>query len=123
MAVTVLVVDDDDQVRTLVATVLRKMDHDIVEAANAWQALAALQHPVDLVILDVRMPYDISGGDLIATLEKMERNVPVIVLSGWIDDLDDDLPPFVKAVLSKPIGIEAFIETVNQVLGSAASPN
>ena len=116
MAVTVLVVDDDDQVRSLVTTVLRKLGHETAEAANAWQALAALQKPVDLVILDVRMPYDISGDDLIDTLKSLGRDVPIIVLSGWVDDLDEEQPPFVKAVLAKPVRIEDFVDTVNRVL-------
>jgi CheY-like chemotaxis protein len=119
---TVLVVEDDHQVRTLVTTILHKLGHETLEATNAWQALAALQNPVDLVILDVRMPYDISGGDLITTLQDLGRDVPVIVFSGWTEDLDDDLPGFVKAVLSKPVRVEQFVETVNQTLGTASTP-
>ena len=42
MVETVLVVEDDQQVRTLVTTILKKLGHRTVEATNAWQALAAL---------------------------------------------------------------------------------
>ena len=63
-----------------------------MEATNAWQSLAALQQPVDLVILDVRVPYDISGNDLIHTLKDLGNGVPIIVFSGWTEDLDDELP-------------------------------
>ncbi|MDP6017198.1 MAG: response regulator [Candidatus Latescibacteria bacterium] len=69
MGATVLVVEDDEQVRALVVTILKKHDFVVIEATNAWQALAALQRPpVDLVILDLRMPYSISGSDLIGTM-------------------------------------------------------
>lgn len=121
MADIVLVVEDDDQVRNLVTTILRRLGHQTVEATNAWQALAALQQPVDLVILDVRMPYDITGGDLINTLRDLGREVPVIVFSGWTEDLDDELPPFVKAVLSKPVRVETFVETVTRTLAGAGA--
>ncbi|MDA0336264.1 MAG: response regulator [bacterium] len=83
MAETVLVVEDDDQVRELITTILQKLGHRTIEATNAWQALAALQQPVDLVILDVRMPYDITGNDLIGTLKELGSQVPVVVFSGW----------------------------------------
>lgn len=123
MAETVLVVEDDDQVRTLVTTILKKLGHVTVEATNAWQALAALQHPIDLVILDVRMPYDVTGNDLITTLKELDNTVPVIVFSGWTEDLDDDLPSFVKAVLSKPVRVEKFVDSVNAALAGPAAAN
>jgi DNA-binding NtrC family response regulator len=120
MTETVLIVEDDDQVRALVTTILKRLDFEIVQATNAWQALAALQKPVDLVILDVRMPYDITGGDLIATLKDLGSEVPVIVFSGWTKDLDDELPSFVKAVVDKPVRVEKFIATVQSALGKTA---
>ena len=123
MAETVLVVEDDDQVRILITTILQKLGHQTVEASNAWQALAALQHPLDLVILDVRMPYDVTGNDLISTLKDLDNKVPVIVFSGWTEDLDDELPSFVKAVLSKPVGVEKLVETVNAALGGRGAAN
>ena len=101
----------------LVTTILQKMGHHTVEATNAWQALAQLQKPVDLVILDLRMPYDISGSDLIETLDGLGRTVPVIVFSGWTEDLDGELPAFVKAVVNKPVRVDSFVETVNATLG------
>jgi DNA-binding NtrC family response regulator len=120
MTETVLIVEDDDQVRALVTTILKRLDFEIVQATNAWQALAALQKPVDLVILDVRMPYDITGGDLIATLKDLGSEVPVIVFSGWTKDLDDELPSFVKAVVDKPVRVEKFIATVQSALEKTA---
>lgn len=122
MPATILIVEDDDQVRNFVGTILRRSGHETLEATNAWQALAALQHRIDLVILDIRMPYDVTGSDLIATLKDLGQAVPVIVFSGWTEDLDDELPSFVKAVLSKPVRIERLIDTVDQVL-AAAPPN
>ena len=119
MVETVLVVEDDQQVRTLVTTILKKLGHRTMEATNAWQALAALQQPVDLVILYVRMPYDVSGNDLIHTLKDLGTEVPVIVFSGWTEDLDDELPSFVKAVLEKPVRVEKLVETINAALGKA----
>lgn len=65
------------------------------------------------------MPYDISGNDLIHTLKDLGTEVPVIVFSGWTEDLDDELPSFVKAVLEKPVRVEKLVETINAALGKA----
>ncbi|MBT6625764.1 MAG: response regulator, partial [Gemmatimonadetes bacterium] len=89
MGKTVLIVDDDDDIRLLLRTYLRRLDYEVREAGNAWQALAAVQQPVDLIVLDLRMPFDVSGADLIQTLESLGRSTPVIVLSGWTQDLDE----------------------------------
>jgi YesN/AraC family two-component response regulator len=71
---------------------LKKLGHATIEATNAWQALAAIQQSLDLVILDIRMPYDITGNDLITTLKDLGSEVPVIVFSGWTEDLTRSCP-------------------------------
>ncbi|HCV24780.1 MAG TPA: hypothetical protein QF604_23730 [Candidatus Latescibacteria bacterium] len=58
-----------------------------------------------------------SGADLIQTLESLGRTTPVIVLSGWTQDLDRAaLPSFVRAVIDKPVKLEAFKAAIDQVL-------
>ena len=102
-AARVLVVEDDVWVRKFECRVLRGLGHEVTEASNAWQALFHLQDVFDLVILDLRMPLSISGGQLIDTLRELEKEIPVIVFSGFVDDLDNELPDFVSAVLRKPV--------------------
>ncbi len=117
MGKTVLIVDDDDDIRLMLKTYLRRFEFEIREAANAWQALAAVQQPVDLIVLDLRMPFDVSGSDLIDTLESLGRCTPVIVLSGWTQDLDrGSLPGFVRAVIDKPVRLDAFKAAIDRVL-------
>jgi len=61
--------------------------------------------------------FDVSGADLIQTLESLGRTTPVIVLSGWTQDLDRAaLPSFVRAVIDKPVKLEAFKAAIDQVL-------
>ncbi|MEC8992339.1 MAG: response regulator [Candidatus Latescibacterota bacterium] len=56
MVKTVLIVDDDEDIRLMLRTYLRRFDFETREAGNACQALAAVQQPVDLIVLDLRMP-------------------------------------------------------------------
>ena len=119
----VLVVEDDDYVRRFEIAVLKRLGYETVEAANAWQALFHLQQPFDLVILDLRMPYDdIQGSTLIDTMSKLGKEIPLIIFSGFVEDLNrEELPSFVKAVLEKPISLEEFSNTVSSILEEKAN--
>lgn len=121
---TILVVDDDPYVRTLVVKLLVEEGYSAVPASNAWQAMDQMQQqPVDLVILDLRMPGPVDGEQLLFTLRDQGNNVPIIVLSGYVDDEANRFPPdCVHAVLKKPIRVEHFTETVARVLAETGSP-
>lgn len=117
----ILVVDDDAYVRTLVVKILNGRGYLALPAGDAWQAMDQLQqHNIDLIILDLRMPGPVDGEQLLFTLRDQGSDVPVIVLSGWVDDDIRDAPPdCVHAVLKKPIKVDSFAETVASVLGEA----
>jgi DNA-binding NtrC family response regulator len=88
---------------------------------DAWQAMDQLgQQNIDLIILDLRMPGPVDGEQLLFALRDQGNDVPVIVLSGWVDDDISNAPPdCVHAVLKKPIRIDSVAETVASVLGEA----
>jgi DNA-binding NtrC family response regulator len=76
-----------------------------------------MQQPVDLIALDLRRPFDVSGSDLLQPVESLGRPTPVIVLSGWTQDLDrDSLPISVRAVIDRPVRLEEFSATVERAL-------
>jgi CheY-like chemotaxis protein len=78
----VLVVDDDPQMRAMVARVLQPAGCDVRLAANGAEALRALERgDIDLVVTDLLMP-DIDGIELIRTLAARAPELPVAVLSG-----------------------------------------
>jgi CheY-like chemotaxis protein len=81
---TILVVDDDAEVREVVAEYLADSGHRVLQAEGGVEALQVLGRTsdIDLVITDVRMP-DISGIDL---AERITRQAPcprVILISGY----------------------------------------
>lgn len=117
----ILVVDDDAYVRTLVVKLLNARGYKAVPAVDAWQAVDLLQQqPVDLIVLDLRMPGPVDGEQLLFALRDQGSDVPVVVLSGWVDDELSSAPPdCVHAVLRKPVDVDSFAETVARVLGEA----
>ena len=116
----ILVVEDEEPVRTLFIRLLERASYEPIPAENAEEALSLLdRETVDLVLLDLHMPGPVSGEDLLFRLRDKGDQVPIIVISGWVDDeIAANKPDCVHAVLKKPVHAVSFIETVQQALRS-----
>ena len=115
---TVLVVEDEFQVRTLFVRLLLQEGYQVLSASNAQDALEVLAtETVNLILLDLRMPGPTDGEDLLYALRDRGDDVLIIVVSAWIDfDLLIDQPDCVYAVLEKPVEFSKLLETVAQAL-------
>ena len=82
---TVLVVDDEPDVRTLVAEILRGAGYLVLVAPDGDAALALLERSprIDLLVTDVVMPV-MSGTDLAARVEERAPGTPVLFVSGFV---------------------------------------
>jgi len=116
----VLIVDDDEDLREVVAAVLAAQGYVVVVAASGAETLVALRSgrvSPSLILLDLRMP-GMTGEEVKAELDADPRwaNVPVLVFSG-----DADAPAVarhigVQGVIQKPIELEALLEAVEQAM-------
>ena len=108
---TVLVVDDDEAIREVVAEVLRDEGYRVTCAENGAQALLELRHgtPPDLMLLDLMMPV-LSGWEVLEELDGDERlaQLPVVVVSAMAG------PP-TREHLLKPIDLDRLLSTVERV--------
>ena len=79
----VLVVDDDEGIRSFVAESLERDGHDVVTAADGKAALAAArEEPFDVVITDLRMP-EVDGMTVVRTLRTEQPDVELVVLTAF----------------------------------------
>ena len=118
-AVDVLVVDDDDGVRTTVAEILRRARHTVAVAEDGWAALNRLKElRVGVLVMDVRMPR-LDGGGLLRALADPP---PAVVISAYRvdDDLRRSLGTTVAAYLRKPFRPEHLLAAVAGALGGVA---
>jgi two-component system OmpR family response regulator len=84
---TILLVDDDKNLREVARYALSQAGFRVEEAANGRDALAAARaHPPDLVVLDVRMP-EMDGLETCRELRKTSR-VPIVFLSSADEEID-----------------------------------
>lgn len=114
-ATDVLVVDDEPDVRTSVADILRDAGYEVEEAADGEEALAVLRrHPVGAMVLDLVMPRR-DGMSLMAALD---HPPPTLVVSAHRPDPDKLrlLGAKVAAVLEKPVPPRQLIDRVAALL-------
>jgi CheY-like chemotaxis protein len=115
-----LLVDDDEAVRNVVATILRRAGHDVTVAADAERALQAAGHsarPFELLISDVVMP-GMSGVELSRELRARSPGLKVLLLSGYPGR---DAPAGEDGgmdYLAKPVTPEQLLNRIDQLLGS-----
>jgi len=111
-AATIVVVDDDPEVREIVAEFLTDSGHHILQAADGQEALRILANTpdVDLVITDVRMP-DISGIDLAEMVTRNRDTPKVILISGYFV-----AEHVARRVLHKPFRMQELEQAVREEL-------
>jgi CheY-like chemotaxis protein len=119
----VLVVDDDTMVRDVHTAALEQAGYQVAACAEGQQALAALAgSPFDLVLLDQRMP-GLTGCELAARMEPRWPALPVILLSGYGEDVREQVRSAnVRLVLRKPLGLQQLAEAVAAVLAAGPGP-
>lgn len=105
----ILVVDDEAPVRAFLAAALQADGHVVVEAASAREALGVLEREwVDLVVTDHGMP-DLLGPELASRVKERWSGVPVVLCTGYSDELPADLPLVaVDEILTKPVHLSAL---------------
>ncbi len=117
---TVLLVEDDEQVRGLAAAVLRRHGYQVLQAPSGGDAIVICeQHlgPIALLLTDVVMPH-MSGRELWERLQVLRPSMKVLFMSGYTDDavvrhgvLESEL-----AFVQKPLVPHSLLARVRQVL-------
>ena len=116
---TILIVEDDEDLRRLFRTALSLSGYDVQEAGDGLEALQRIDHsPPDLIVLDLILPR-ISGlvvREEIAA-QAMTRDIPIIVITGTATEPGD---MNVACFLRKPIDPDRLLEAVRTCLASGA---
>ncbi|MDX9714973.1 MAG: response regulator [Dissulfurispiraceae bacterium] len=89
----ILIVDDEDQFRFAVKLTLKRAGYEVFEAENGAEALNMIMDAeehnniYDLIILDIQMPV-MSGIEFVYALQQNDITTPVLILSGYADNLN-----------------------------------
>jgi CheY-like chemotaxis protein len=116
----ILVVDDEPAVLEISSKMLQKLGFRVLEASSGHDALNVYRQnrrTIDLVLLDMIMP-DIGGGEVYEHLKEINRNVKVILATGY--SLDGEASLIMKkgcdGVIQKPFSIDRLSRMISRVL-------
>ena len=120
---TILVAEDEPQVRALVSSVLRGQGYTVLAGASGPEALAAARAhsgPIHLLVTDVVMP-QMSGPQLAEALVRERPEIPVIFMSGYPDRAEGRGIPAHVPMVQKPFSLADFTRRVRAVLDAATT--
>jgi CheY-like chemotaxis protein len=117
---TILVADDDANLRTTISDVLRKYKATVVVVASGAEAIAQIgQQHFNLVISDIKMP-DKTGYDVFAAVRRHSAGTPVILMTGFGYDPNHSIvrasQEGLQAVLFKPFKVNQFLAEIRKAL-------
>ena len=120
---TILIVDDDPDVRLGLHVRLKANHYNVIFAADGMASIAeARKHMPDLIILDLGLP----AGDGFSVMDRLKANdslslIPVIVVSARdrTANMDRALKAGAKAFLQKPVDNAELLAVIRQVLGGS----
>ncbi|MGY3611104.1 PAS domain S-box protein [Bradyrhizobium sp. Lot11] len=121
---TILVVEDDDEVREVAVSMLTELGYRVVKARDAASALVVVDSgiPIDLIFTDVMMPGSLRSPDLARKTKERLPNVAVLFTSGYTQNAivhGGRLDPGVE-LLAKPYTREALARKIRHVLANQA---
>jgi DNA-binding response OmpR family regulator len=115
---TVVVVEDEDAIRTLTRRILSKQGYQVVEAETPEHAIALCEgRKPDLLLTDVVMP-GMSGKDLSERLRERHADLRVLFMSGYTDNVMDryGMDASGDSLLQKPFNGRELLEAVQEAL-------
>jgi excisionase family DNA binding protein len=117
---TVLVVDDEEAVRDVIAEALAGKQRDVLTAQSGEEALEIVKkHTVDVVLLDLSMP-GLNGVDTFREIHALRPGLPVVIVTGYPDSdlMAKALEIGSFTMISKPVDTAQLQKTVDRIVGA-----
>ncbi len=112
----ILVIDDDDRVRTLLKDILQIAGHHVIEASDGELGIQYLEKDgsVDMVLTDLGMPIR-NGWEVAKWVKIRNPELPIILITGWGENLDEEKvkEATVDLIISKPFEVYEILKAVD----------
>lgn len=111
---TVLLVDDDDLFREGLADIIADWSYSCICASGGSQAFEVLKkHPVDLVLLDMKMP-EMNGIEVLQEIKRSYPELKVIMMTAYSTQVEEALQMGAIKVLSKPLDMAQLLDLLEK---------
>ena len=124
---TILLVEDDDEVRQVATRILRRSGYRVLEASNGADALRVCKsepEPVDLIVTDIVMP-EMGGSELAQRIRETRPDARILFTSGYTGDavVRQRFLHEGEAFIEKPFTPASLTQKAREVLGSTGGPS
>jgi len=118
---TILLADDDPQVRKVLAFALREDGFHVITASDGFEAYGLFMKAtdqIDLLVSDVLMP-KMNGIDAYRVMRRIKPCLPAILISGYSDGIDmlHEVDDIIPEILAKPFRPDDLISRIHNLLG------
>lgn len=116
---TILLVDDDAEVREVTEDLLVLSGYTVISAADGNEAMACFRRDgrgIDILVTDLVLPDGMSGLELAAAVAAKRPDLPILLITGYSEALLDPSQTRGLVVLTKPFGHAALARAVRQAM-------
>ncbi|PKN15333.1 MAG: hypothetical protein CVU67_01335 [Deltaproteobacteria bacterium HGW-Deltaproteobacteria-24] len=114
--ISLLIAEDGEDIINIMDRTFKMLVKDIHLAQDGEIAYSLFtKNSPDVIITDLRMP-NLDGKALIKKIRQMNATVPIIVISAYKDDLNDEELKMVSAVLEKPINFIKLVQLLDECI-------
>jgi CheY-like chemotaxis protein len=118
---TILVVDDEELIRYLVASYLSKLGHSCLTAVDGVDALDKIKnHKIDAVITDIKLP-KMDGMALTGEISRQYPDLPIMIMTAFDEEYSEGTAISVGAreFLKKPFTLDEFAARLNKLINAS----
>jgi CheY-like chemotaxis protein/predicted RNA-binding Zn-ribbon protein involved in translation (DUF1610 family) len=113
MSQTILLLDDDEDLRSITGETLESLGYTVLETGDPMKAIQlARARPIDLLLTDVIMPL-MRGTELADRIQRVTPRTKVVLMSGY---MTSDIAPSGRPFLAKPFDLEGLQKRVREAL-------
>lgn len=115
---TILLLDDEDYMVQMLETTMELKGYDVFSSTEVLKAIEIFREnseKIDLIITDQKMPIML-GIDFAKEIKKIDKNVPIIIYSGYSDDIKEKTIKELNLIIIKKPIIKKLIKIVGEIL-------
>ena len=115
----ILLADDDESVRRMVARVLETAGYAVVLAGSATEAVSRFRSSQpDLVLLDLKMP-DKDGWSVFDRISSVAPMAPVVIITAWPNQYEQAVRRGIDALMEKPLDLQLLLDILKKLLAES----